>query len=339
VRKGALWFPILFLALIVLSLLPASWTEMSGLHDTVPRWTPTRVATPTPTGTYPPVPKQTITPPAVATKTTTPYVGQQTPTGIPPTAAVPSTGSPTVPEPSHPSPSSSPVLFPPAATLPPPAEGASPTPWGASTSLPEYGLTIPRPTQITAPLLDQHLLADGLLTSGEPLSLRSSDGRITAEFPVGASTSTIRLYLSALTPAHLPPPPQGYRFGSIIIKITTGMTGTNQPNHTFSQPFVLSLAYDGEGLALDGDTASIGYLAETSSIWALLETKQNATTGMLTAYPRWPGIFAILVHTSVQPTRVPDARERLLTLLAIIALTILLVLYVATALPRHRMGR
>lgn len=318
-------FVIAFIALLLLSLEPAEWAQATGLRDTVPRQTPTRLPSPTPSPsvtarpTFSPTPAPThlTTPPPSATPGTTapsPTAAQAAPTA---TAAVEpawtATRTPEQPAPSvtagpsppattatpeRPAGSATPELAPP--TLTPTASlSARPSPTGAASSSPPAGAPSLAPTKepvspTATPALEKACTA----RAGEPLSLRWPDGSVAVALPAVGITTSLCVYVSQVDPVDLPAPPAGYRMVPPVARVrVTDANGIAGPAFVFAAPYTVTLRYSLATLADAGAEAlAMGYLAEGSAGWAILEMEHDRSARTVGAYPRRPGVFALLVR-------------------------------------------
>jgi len=321
------------LILFVLSSAPASWAETTA---TVPRETPTRrvtpgfppTETPVPEISPTPLPALTETPPATAVATAAPGQPTGTPAPVLPTAnatATPGPVFPTVPPTPTaltPAPTRAPAPDSPTA-LPPATASASPT------AQPSPASQLPTPTWTSlspagvAPA--GGMCSDAVSTS---LTIRWPDGRAALELPAGSITGPVCIFLEELELAALPAPPAGFRLDAPAVQIrATDAGGGALAGFAFALPATLTLRIEPVANSTTGFASlEVGFLGETSTDWALLETARDANGATVTVRPRRPGAFALLLPTSAPVATKPAGAAGFATMLpALLGIAIVIV--------------
>ena len=146
--------------------------------------------------------------------------------------------------------------------------------------------------------------------------------------------------MNVATAADLPPPPTGYRLAAPVGRVwVTDPSGQPVPGFSFAEPYTLSLRYNNQDVAeSDRGRLAIGFLGETSSTWAILESEQEATTATLVARPRRPGAFGVLVPVTAPAATQPAAAAKPVGSIAPVAVVVvaLALVIVLLALRRRR---
>ena len=345
--------PFLFILglLIILSMVQASWVDATGLKDTVPRVTPTRPPTLTPTPTLAPSPTwpPALIPTPTATATLAP--GRLTPTatatlppGQPTPTLLPSTATPQPPAIATPTVAQDATMVAvtatTTATLPPGQPTPTPLPLTATprsptiatpTSGADGGAATTVPTSVVPQVASAELLC--LVRPSEAMSISVPDSRAGVFLPAGIATSPICLDVRTLDVASLPAPPAGYRLGSQAIQVAvSSLTGDALPGFAFTQPFSLTMRCHPQDLVKNGlGGPVIGFVGEASRSFAILHTESDATAALI-ASPRWAGRYAILVPVTVPKETAAGQQESPATPLAIGAGGLVAVVSVGAAL-------
>ena len=310
------------LLLFVLSTAPASW---AGTTATVPRETPTRWVTPgvppteTPVPTISPTPPPTLTAAPTATALATVAPGQPTGTPVP---VLPRANATVTPVPVFSTVSPTPTTLTPAPTrapstgsptAPPPATAsASPTAQPSPTSQLATPTWTPLSPTGVAP-------AGGMCrdASSTSLTIRWPDGRAVLELPAGSITGSVCISLEQLELAALPAPPAGFRLAAPAARIrATDAGGGALAGFAFALPTTLTLRIEPVANSTTGFASlEVGFLGETSTDWALLETDRDANGATVTVRPRRPGAFALLLPTSAPAAKKPAGAAGFATML------------------------
>jgi hypothetical protein len=340
-RLGSAALPVTlgFLLVFALSSTPASWAATTA---TVPRETPTRRATSTIALTMTPAlsPTPTLTSATTATAQVTTAPGQatatppaETPTSLPtaPPVAGPPTPSATLPvAPSQVTQSPIATSAPGSATPLPRVSASPPVQPSVALPLPPASAT-PGPPAAGTPV--GAVCGD---TSSTALTIRWPDSRAILNVPAGSLNAPACVYLDSLDLAELPAPPAGFRFGTPAARVRVTDAGGNiLTGFTFADAASLSLRSDaGSGTQSGFTTVVIGFLGETSTGWAILETERDPVAALATAHPRRAGSYALLLRLPAPSEGSPVGRagpQRSLLLAlaaaAVLALAVVLLIW------------
>lgn len=326
------------LLLFVLSSAPAAW---AGTTATVPRETPTRLVTPgvapteTPVPTLSPTPLPALTAAPTATAVATVAPGQSTSTPVPVLPTVNATATPvpvfpTVPRTPTtltPAPTRAPATGSPTA-LPLATELASPTAQPSATSQLATPTWMPLSPSGVAP-------AGGMCgdASSTSLTIRWPDGRAVLELQAGSITGSVCILLEQLELASLAAPPAGFRLDAPAARIrATDAGGGALAGFAFALPTTLTLRMDpAADLTTGVASLEVGFLGETSTDWALLETERAPNGATVTVHPRWLGAFALLLPTSAPVANKPVGAAGFATMLPALLGTAIILIIVVTA--------
>ncbi len=141
--------------------------------------------------------------------------------------------------------------------------------------------------------------------------MRWPDGSVEITLPSTSITTALCIYLSMLDPVNLPPPPSGYRFGSFVFHMhVTDSDHASLTGLVFTEPYTLTLYYPAlHDTPVDIERLFLGYLGERSTDWAILETEPDRDTFTAKAYPKRPGIFALLIQELPAREQTPSSQK------------------------------
>jgi PKD repeat protein len=162
-------------------------------------------------------------------------------------------------------------------------------------------------------------------------TVQTTDGKITARFPVDAVVGTVTVTIEEIATPSDNSTPEGFTAGntSFVIKVTDA---DGKAVVTFSKSIVITLKYSEADVAAGGgdpDNLVLAYWDEAAGEWKALETKVDTTNKTLTLPTTHLSTWAVLARTASAPSGGLPPLVWLLCLVAAVAVVVPIALILA----------
>jgi hypothetical protein len=128
--------------------------------------------------------------------------------------------------------------------------------------------------------------------------VRTTDGRITTEFPAGAVTDTVTVTITQVPVSSIAAAPKGFKVGNICF-IVEAVDDNGVAIVTFSQPVTITVKYSDEDVAGGDPTKlALAYYDEAAVEWKTLDTTVNTTDKTLSATTTHLSTWAVLAKAA-----------------------------------------